>query len=203
MRRWVWAWPALAGILLTGCGPRFLQLSINPFVADGTAAATIDVGGRWIAEGDEPFGLVFRPTGQHSWRVGLLDCAPDADPATALEESGAVVSLGELDGQLYWDMTVEDPRALGDLAQEHLLGLHSVARLRLEGDTMEVAYLDPDWLRKALADGRVELEHFFEGGQDEGSTILTASTADLESFLQEHGDDAEAFRETQVFHRVE
>jgi hypothetical protein len=201
MRRWVWAWPVLAGSLLTGCGPRFFQLSLNPFFADGTA--TVDVGGRWIAEGDEPFGLVFRPTGQHSWAVGLLDCAPDADPATALEESGAVVSLGELDGQLYWDMTVEDTHALGDLAQEHLLGLHSVARLRLEGDSMEVAYLDPDWLRKALADGRVELEHFLEGGQEDGSTILTASTADLESFLQEYGDDAEAFGETQVFHRVE
>jgi len=78
-----------------------------------------------------------------------------------------------------------------------------VARLRLEGDTMEIACLDAGFMSEAVADGRVHLAHVLEGKADgDHSVILTAPTADLVSFLEAYGESAEPFGEPGIYHRV-
>jgi hypothetical protein len=100
-------------------------------------------------------------------------------------------------------MTDEKASPGDDLANEHRLGLHSVARVRLAGDTMEIAFLDPLWVSAAMSEARIDLAHFFEGEREEDRTlVLTAPTPALEAFLRMHGDAAGAFREPETYHRV-
>ncbi len=183
-----------AGMLTTGCRPRLFQASIHPFFEQ--TAASVDISGRWIAEGDDPDELVFSATGENEWRLSVRDHNGKT------ESSGGLLRLGRVGGVLYWDLTAEDANGSGDLAKEHLLKLHSVARLRLDEDTLEIAFLNPDWMSRALADGRIDLAHFFEGDGDDRSAILTAPTVDLEAFLQAHGEDPEAFSEPETYHRA-
>ncbi len=193
MKRFTAAVLMAAGMLTTGCRPRIFQVSIHAFFEKTEASA--DVAGRWIAEGDDPDELILSATGENQWRLSIRD-------HEAKESSGGLVRLGQVGGMLYWDLTAEDANGSGDLAKEHILKLHSVARLRLEEDTLEIAFLDPGWMSKALADGRVDLAHFFEGDGDDRSAVLTAPTADLEAFLQAHGEDPEAFSEPETYHRA-
>lgn len=199
MRRYVAAGLVMAGVLATGCRIRFFQVSVHPFFH--TTDAPGDVTGRWVSEGKEAEGLDFVPAGENEWRVDVFDAKAGTEEHKA---SGGVVRFGRVGGALYWDMTAEKAASTGDLAEEHLLELHSVARLRLDGDTMEIAFLDPEWMSEALADGRVALAHFREGKDDgDGSIILSARTEDLEAFLQAYGDAQEVFGETEVYHRVQ
>lgn len=197
MRGFVAVGLVMAGVLATGCKTtRFFQVSVHPFFH--TTESPGNFTGRWVSEGKAGEGLDLLVAGKADWRVSFFDTKDGKEEQT----SGGVVRVGKVGGTLYWDMTAENPDSTGDLAREHLLDLHSVARLRLDGDTMEIAFLDPDWMSEALADGRVDLAHFREGEEEDGSIILTARTADLEAFLQTSGDDPGAFREPEVFHRV-
>jgi hypothetical protein len=179
-----------------GAGCRTLQVSVEPFFQATEAPA--EVAGRWLAEGDDDVDLEFIDTGENQWRLFFFEAKEDG----RREDSGARVRFGRVDGTLYWDMTT-DTSGLADLAREHLLELHSVARVRLEGDTMEVAFLRPEWMSDQLDDGRLDLAHFHDpSGGKEATDILTAPTEELEAFLREHGEDRDAFDEPLVFHRV-
>jgi hypothetical protein len=193
---------AIAGALGAACGPRCLQQSVQPFVhATGAPAG---IGGPWVTE-DDADGLDLVPSGENTWQVNFFDPKPEATKPE--EASGGKVRFGQVGATLYWDMTADNPRSADDpqedLREEHRLDLHSVARVRLDGDSMEIAFLRPGWVSKALADGRVNLAHFQEDADDnDSSVILTARTADLEAFLQAYGEDPEAFNDPVTFHRV-
>jgi hypothetical protein len=190
---------ALAGALTVGCGPRFLQQSVQPFVHAIEAPA--GVSGRWVSEGDDADGLDLVPSGENTWQVKFFD--PDPEATKPEEASVGKVRFGQVGGTLYWDMTADDPPSTDDLVEEHRLDLHSVARVRLDGDSMEITFLRPKWVSEALADGRVNLAHFQEDPDDnDSSVILAARTADLEAFLQAYGEDPEAFHDPVTFHRV-
>jgi hypothetical protein len=100
-------------------------------------------------------------------------------------------------------MTAEKASPGDDVANEHRLGLHSLARVRLAGDTMEIAFLDPLWVSTAVSEGRIDLAHFLEGEREEDRTlVLSAPTPELEAFLRMHGEAAGAFREPETYRRV-
>ena len=198
MRRYAALGLVTLGILAAGCRPRFFQVSVHQFFE--ATAVEADVTGRWVSDDDE---LVFSRTGESAWRLWIVerDGSGNTQGKDALGE--VVVRLGRLGGTLFWDMSADEPPSSGDLAKEHLLRLHSVARLRLEGDTMEIACLDAGFMSEAVLDGRVHLSHVLEGEADgDHSVILTAPTADLVSFLEAYGESAEAFGEPGIYHRV-
>jgi hypothetical protein len=189
----------LTAVLATGCKDHYFQVSVHPFLS--TTGAPGDLGGRWVGEGDESTGLVFVPAEEGEWRLDVFD--PRAGEEKPAQAALGVLHFGRVGGTLYWDMTAPPVASADELAREHILDLHSVARVRLDGETMEIAFLKPEWMSEALADGRVDLAHFREDEDDrEGSVILTAATAALEAFLEAHGEDPDAFGEPEVFHRV-
>jgi hypothetical protein len=197
MRRYAALGLVTLGILAAGCRPRFFQVSVHPFFE--ATAAEADVTGRWVSDDDE---LVFSRAGENEWQVRIVE-RDDKGNAEGEPLEGVVVRLGRVGGTLFWDMSADEPPSSGELAKEHLLRLHSVARLRLEGDTMEIACLDARFMSEAVADGRVHLSHVLEGEADgDHSVILTAPTADLVSFLEAYGESTEAFGEPGIYHRV-
>jgi hypothetical protein len=99
---------------------------------------------------------------------------------------------------LYWDLLAGPRDDESALWRQHRLTVHSFARVTLDGDRLEVAQLQPKWLKAALADSRVEIAHTTV----EGDVILTASPAELQELVRDHGDDEGAFGDLQVFYRT-
>jgi hypothetical protein len=194
MRRFVTVGLAIAGTLTAGCKSQVFQVSVQPFFA--ASESPDGLAGRWLADDDESDGLELEPVAG-GYRIHLF--SDSTHPATSRKQYIGLARFGRVAGGLYWDLTSELPANADDVASEHLLRLHSLARVRLEGDALTVALLDPEWLAAALADGRVDLAHIRSGADD--APLLTASTDALVAFVEAHGDDPDAFRDVGGFHR--
>jgi hypothetical protein len=176
----------LAFALLLGCGGCIEELAdqkaVEPLFAEGDRVSLPAIVGTWVSDGDEPFALAIR--------------AVEGDYAVTTTEKGrsdrpVAVRLGRLGGALYWDATAlpgEEHEALRD---QHLLPLHSIARIRVEDERLVIAPLRSDWVKAALADASLDTPHVLI----EGEPLLTGSTAELQQLLLAHGDDEDAFAE--------
>lgn len=180
---------ALAFALLLGCVGCIEELAdqkaVGPLFAETDRIALPGLAGRWASEGDEPFGFTLGES--------------DGDYVlTPTREEGAgrpiAVRLGRVAGTLYWDATALPGEDRESLREQHLLPLHSIARVRLEGDCLVVTPLRSDWVKSALADGSLETPHV----EIEGEPLLTGSTAELQQLLLTHGGDEGAFAEEEA-----
>ena len=84
----------------------------------------------------------------------------------------------------------QDSEENEDSAYElHLIQGHWVFRVWLDGDSLRLADLNEDWLKEAVNQGKVAIDH--EEVND--TLVLTAPSADLRAFLQEYAGDSGAF----------
>ncbi len=67
----------------------------------------------------------------------------------------------------------------------------------MEGDVLQIAFLDDDWLRKRIEEGEVNIAHERLGTD----ILLTASTKDLQMFVLKYAEDKEAFPDPEEFRR--
>lgn len=177
---------ALAFALLlgsTGCIESLAdQKTVEPLFAEADRVSLPAILGAWASGGDEPFTVTIR--------------AADGDYTLTATEKGRTgrpiaVRLGRIGGTLYWDATALPGEGHEELREQHLLPLHSVARIRLEDERLVVAPLRSDWVKAALADGSLATPHV----EIDGDPLLTGSTAELQQFLLAHGGDEDAFAE--------
>lgn len=156
------------------------QKASLPLFAEGDRVSEAELLGSWASEGDEPFTVTIR--------------ALEGDYALTASEKGRThrpiaVRLGRIAGTLYWDATALPGESHEGLRDQHLLPLHSIARIRVDGDRLVVAPLRSDWVKAALADGSLDTPHV----EIEGEPLLTGSSAELQQLLLAHGDDEGAF----------
>ncbi len=158
------------------------QEAVEPLFAEGDRVSEPAILGAWASDGDEPFTVTIR--------------AVEGDYALATGEKGRTgrpiaVRLGRLGETLYWDATAGPSEDHEGLRERHLLPVHSIARVRVEGERLVVAPLRSDWVKAALADGSLDTPHV----EIEGEPLLTGSTDELQQLLLAHGDDEGAFAE--------
>lgn len=84
----------------------------------------------------------------------------------------------------------------GSLYGEHFIQAWSFWKIRLDGDKLELAEMDYQWLEAMVKAGKVHIKH---EQQDRGFIVLTASTRDLQSFVAKYAN--EAFDQDVEFHR--
>jgi hypothetical protein len=180
------------------------QVAVHPWLAPQDALALPAIVGTWVERGDDPSTLRITPleTGADATQDESADHDGPVYELTVIRKDRPVkgalaLTLGHLDGTLYWDLTPLPLDGTADLWNAHLLGLHSLARLTLEGDRLEVAPLDPDWIQQALGDGRLDADHLTV----DDVPVLTGQTADLQHLVQDHANDDGAFARPAVFAR--
>ncbi len=83
------------------------------------------------------------------------------------------------------------------LSLVHYVPSHSIWRVRLNGDELELALLGEDWVTQQVQEKTLGLR--CETAQD--VTVLTASTEELREFLLKHADDDKAFPTPWVYRR--
>lgn len=111
--------------------------------------------------------------------------------------------LGRLGAGLFLDLVPADqghPEIRNDLYNAHMIPGHTLARVWLEKDSLRIVFLDQDWLAKAIKDGRMAPAHV----ETKDWLVLTAPTAELQTFILKYGDDKKAFplQSAEELHRV-
>lgn len=179
-----WAPVVVAGAFC-GC---ITQASLQPLFEEGDAVAVPEVLGTWEQVADrDPVTIEIRD-GESGLELRLLH-----EKRTTLFE----VRFGRLAGETFWDLTAQALEDEEPLFTLHRWPVHSFARVRVEGDRLEVAMLSPDWTKGVLGSGSVDVAHEVVDRE----ILLTADTADLKRFVSDHMADPDAFDAPLVFRR--
>jgi hypothetical protein len=80
----------------------------------------------------------------------------------------------------------------------HLIRAHIISKIRLEKDSLWVASLESDWLKKMSSAGSLQIQHVMRDNE----IILTASTEELQQFVLRYADDPGAFAKADVYARM-
>jgi len=187
---------AVASLLLSGC---LCQTSVHPFVPEAEAIDVPGIDGLWVETGDDNSPSTLEIRRADNGRMRRLMVGELGETTTEAFR----LAIGRVGDSLVWDMIPESGEGLAD---QQRLPLHTLARLELEGDRLEVAFLDAEWVSSHCLRGDLDLEHLRlvdDAGeaQDDDLVILTGLTPDLRGFIEEVLDIDEAFGEADVFVR--
>ena len=146
--------------------------------------AEMDSKNTWTFEksGDKTYSLVY-----FEYEQGSVGKEVKGDSA------GFAAQLGRLGDFTFLDLFPEEREENGNtrntLYNLHILPAHTIWRVWLEADELRLALLDNGWLKKMIGEEKVEIAH----EEIDGAIILTASTQQLQKFVLEHAEDADAF----------
>lgn len=105
---------------------------------------------------------------------------------TPAKFSAHLVKLGNYRFLDLYPMSVD---LKNDLQQASILYTHTIFRVWLEKDTLRLAILEHDWLKKMVDEKKVSVKHEVVDKR----VVLTASTGELQQFILAHADNPEAF----------
>ncbi len=183
----------LAGLLLTGC---FVQ-SLHPLYDAGgpelVNAASLP--GTWLVDkgvDDHPATLVITQGKDRLYDLKYSEQGKKTELRAALVQIGPQTYLD------IWLDSLEQFDQVTTAAEAHLLPAHSFWRITHDADSLSLACLNYDRLKKSIEGGQVTLEHTEVAGDP---ILLTASPAQLRQFLAKYGTDPANFGESLVFHR--
>lgn len=110
-----------------------------------------------------------------------------------------MASFTEINNNTFMDLyplgMIGEPAEDGNLfslnifADLHLLPVHTFARIKLNGSSMQIYFMKDSWMKDQIENNRVEIKH--EKADD--SILITASTEELRNFVTEHSNNEEAF----------
>jgi hypothetical protein len=179
---------------LTGCeGESGPALSLHPFYLESDAETNTSLFGAWSSqEGD----LCLRFEQDERMAIKLRVQETDGDHVTNAEFDVHLIRLGST---WFIDLFPKESDLGSTFYALHLLPAHSIARIEVSHDSLELAFLDGYWLSKSLdaktVDVAIEKVH--------GRILLTADTQDLQKLVDFYSSDSDAFPEAVTLLRQE
>ena len=177
----------LVAVLCQGC----LVRSLRPFYHDEDIVFKNELIGTWADEDKSEWRIHANPFKKGTYEIHLK------------EKTREVAFLGALfmiNGDLYLDVyPVEDNTQEVTLFDLHMVPTHSVARVvSLDQNTASIKWFNEDWLHSLFEQKKIRISHAVvpddKGKLDkDGSYLLTASTDELQAFLQKYGNEPGAF----------
>lgn len=166
---------ALAGLafLTTACTVRSLQ----PLYTEKDLIFDPKLLGMWAKSDDL---VIFQRYEENSYTVRVGESP---------KLMGRLVKLG---GELFLDLT---PAETDDAFN---IPGHLFVKIRVDGDALQTALLDADWVENAADYGALGLSHFRIGGK----VVLTASPKELQAFVARYAGDGGAFK-NEEYRRVD
>ena len=74
----------------------------------------------------------------------------------------------------------------------HTIPVHSVCKIDLSGNSLNLTPLNGDWVGKMLEENKISLSHVAVDSEGE-QTVLTSSPEELVLFLEHYGNNTDAF----------
>lgn len=163
-------------------------MSLHPFYTEEQGVLEPGLLGTWVLtdeDGREQH-VRFERSDESSYQV-LLDFADDPGSnrfRTTLD--GRLVRLGD---ELYLDLA-QNKKTLDEKSIFYVLPLHTIYRLRVNGDTLELAYFDDDKIAAQIESGELSIAH----EQVNGDILLTAGPEELHKLALENPEILEPLK---------
>lgn len=175
--------PLLIAAFLCSCVPVF---SIHPLYGDKDAYFDARLVGTWLDTTDSSQSpITFERSGTNAYVVSYDDNA--VIPPAKYTYECHLVKLGD---RVFIDAEQSDIHVAKGTVDILAIPGHMLGEVSFDGQTLTIRFLDEDWTQDALKGGMIAITH--DTG-DDGTPILTATTADLQNFVLAHADDAKAF----------
>lgn len=143
-------------------------------------------------ESEAKFEIHLVKLGEHLF----LDIYPDDVSYLKFEDKKIGLAVGE---NLFGDDESEDPDIhLNFLFFQHMLAVHTFAKVEIEKNEVKIYQFDTEWLEDLFKQRKVRIKH--EETSD-GQIILTAPTHELQKFFEKYADDEKAYLDPIVLHR--
>jgi hypothetical protein len=166
-------------VALAGCEP---TLSLRPLFGLGDRIFEPALQGRWVPERDTQavaadISLTFARDKENTYQVTFGDESYNSHRLRA--------QLGRLADFLFLDVWPDNRDTDGLLR----IPAHAFFRIRIEPDALELAYLDDEWVKDMVAQGKVQIPHEFLGPD----IVLTATTKELQALVLKYAANPDAF----------
>ena len=139
----------------------------------------------------------FTQTGAKAYKLVYVD----KDGKTA----SYAAHLAQIRDALFLDLYPEEvaPANTNGGYQLHILPMHSFWVVHQITPELKSSFMNPDWLKKYLADNPKEIAHEqVETGTNKNRIVLTASTEELQAFLIAHLNTPGAFSPLATFRKL-
>lgn len=149
--------------------------------------------GTW-AEKDRKNTWTFTKSGDKAYSLVYYEQEHGSPRMESKGESAEFTAhLGRLGKFTFLDLFPEERDEYGNtrntLYNLHILPAHTIWRVWLEGQVLRLALLDNGWLKEMIEQKKVQIAH----EEIDGAIVLTASTQQLQEFVLQHAEDADAF----------
>jgi hypothetical protein len=175
MRLRGWIAGAALGACAAGCMP---VPSLHPLVEAGEGVEVPGIVGAW---GDSASVLRIRQVHEDHYYVTNVD----SDSSTVRFDAWFV----KLHGRLFADLVADIEPGAELSGPPFLLPMHTIFRVDLAGDSLRLAFLDDEWVRKALDDHRVKARH----ERLENDVVLTDDSRGLRAMVEKIANESAAF----------
>jgi hypothetical protein len=165
-------------ILLTGCIP-----SVHPLYTEQDLIFDPLLAGVWVDEESKET-WTFTKSGKMAYTLLCVD--------ENGKEGEFAVHLLEVGNRRFLDLYPADPDLQqNDLYKCHLLPVHTFMRVQQQGDGLQMAFLNPDWIKEYLQEHPDAIKH----EKLDEVILLTAHPKELQAFLQKHDKTKDAWDE--------
>jgi hypothetical protein len=160
--------------LIAACVP-----SVNPFYTDKDVVTDPRLAGTWLEDEDKDSPAVwkFEATTNNAYVVALTE-----DKGKSGKFEGHLFKLG---AETFLDLTPTECEYATNQASTvgtAMIPGHLLLRVKLEEKKLNLAFCNPDWIKKFLEKNPAAIAHRLV----DGSVILTADTSALQKFVLKH-----------------
>jgi len=145
---------------------------------------------------------IFEKSGEKSYELRYYQ-AEYGDVLGKMERGDTakfIAQLGKLGKYYFLDISPGETntKVKNGFYNFHLLPVHSISRIWIEGDTLRLSLLDNDWLKKMIDNNAFKISHSRINDQ----IILTATTEELQDFVVRYAENSKAFPKPGELHRT-
>ena len=176
---------ALVSVAAGGCddtGNPF-AISLQPFYTKMDLEADARLIGNW-KDTDGDLSFTFEEGKEKEYALVVKE--REGEQETSGEFEAHLMRLG---GWWFIDFFPKYKSGESEFYQVHFLRGHSLARLALGQDTMQVAFLDSSWLRARIEEKSIDAQH----ERADETLLLTGTTEELQELAFLYANDDKAF----------
>ncbi len=168
--------------LFIGCPTR----SLFPLFIENDFVFNPSLIGTWIDVHKEEGTLTFQQSDHN--RYTIMSCNLSDGDTTVFE-----AELGKLGKSWFLDSYIA-----GQMHNEFVIPVHFISRIWINGDTLQYATLNSDYLEQMIDNGELQIPNV----NYDGDILLTASTEQLQQLVLRFTDDEKAFDKPVVLIRL-
>lgn len=187
------------GILTFSTGCQHI-VSLHPLYTEKDLVSEPALEGTWVMQMD---GVELEAIATHevsesnSYQLTYTFTFGSADKGWGAQFQAHPVRLGD---HLFLDLSLNEDatKKLFENRYWPKFSRHLFCRIKIEGDGLQVAFLNQKWLKKKIDSGDIKLAYELA---EKNVMVITSSTQELQAFAIKYADDRKIFRNPRTYYR--